>query len=291
MKNVTLVINQVGKELNMYQISRITSRQGRELSKGVRGVIFDLAGTLIDTGCQAPIHAMISAFAKNKLVVTDEIVRADMGLPKKAHIQAILAKPDILGQWKFIYNNPPREEDVDRIYKSTNQNLKEIVEYYSKPTPYAVDLLHYLQTNGIWVGITTGYSREIIQVMSDLMHKQGIIYNTMVCADEVANPRPKAGMIFKILKDWSLPNYYPNQIIKIGDTIADIQEAHDAHVASCQVIDTCSGLGHITKSGSTNTNRKLLSSSRAKIIREFDAAGAEFYCNKLNDVLEVFQRK
>jgi phosphonoacetaldehyde hydrolase len=274
----------------MYQIARITSRQGRELSKGVRGVIFDLAGTLIDTGCQAPVHAMTSAFAKNGLLVTDEIVRADMGLPKKAHIRAILEKPAILGQWECVYNNPPREVDVDRIYQSTNQKLKQVVGYYSKPTPCAVELLHYLQANGIRIGITTGYSREIIQAMGDRMHKHGIIYNTMVCADEVANPRPKAGMIFKILKDWSIPNYHPDMVIKIGDTIADIQEAHDAHIASCQVIDTCSGLGHITKTGGRN-NRELLSSCRSETIRKFDDAGAEFYCNKLNDVLEVFQRK
>ena len=274
----------------MKRIARITSQQGRELLSGVRGIVFDLAGTLIDTGCRAPVHAMTAAFASNGLIVTDEIVRADMGLPKKAHIRAILEKPAMLGQWECVYNNTPREVDIDKIYNATNYELTRIVSYYSKPTPYAVELLHYLQANGIRIGITTGYSREIIQAMGDRLHNAGIIYNTLVCADEVVNPRPKAGMIFKILKKWQLPDYHPDMVIKIGDTVADIQEAHDAHIASCQVIDTCSDLGHISKTGGRN-NRELYNSCRSETIRKFDVAGAEFYCNKLYDVLEVFQRK
>lgn len=268
---------------------RITSQQGREIIKGVKGIIFDLAGTLIDTGCRAPVHAMIAAFARNGLLVTDEIVRADMGLPKRAHIQAILNKPFMQSQWECVFNNPPRTVDIDKIYQSTNKELVRIVGNYSKPTPYAVELLHYLQANGIRVGITTGYSREIINSLVDQLHKEGIIYNNLVCADEVRNPRPKAGMINKIIDDWEIFNFDRHQFIKIGDTIADIQEAHAAHLPSCQVIDTCSDLGHITKYGNAKENRELMNTEKYYVKRKFAESGAEFYCANLEDVLQSFR--
>ena len=270
-------------------MQRITSQQGLELIRGVKGVIFDLAGTLIDSGCRAPVHAMITAFARNGLVVTDEIVRADMGLPKRAHINAILDKSVMKSQWEGVFNNPPREVDIDRIYQSTNQELKKIVDYYSKPTPSAVELLHYLQANGIRIGITTGYSRDIINSLEDRLHEAGIIYNNLVCADEVRNPRPYAGMINKIMDEWEIYNFGRHQFVKIGDTIADIQEAHAARLTSCQVIDTCSDLGHIIKSDSHNKNRELLNSSRIEIIRKFKNNGAEFYCSNLKEILNCFK--
>ncbi len=270
---------------------RITSQQGRESLRPIRGVIFDLAGTLIDKGCQAPVHAMIAAFARNGLITTDAIVRADMGLPKRAHIRAILSKPAMLGQWECIFNNPPREIDIDRIYQSTNQELKRVITNYTSPTPAATELLHYLQSQGIRIGITTGYSREIINSIQHQLHSSGIIYNNLVCADEVANPRPKAGMINKILDDWEIYNLAKYQFIKVGDTIADIQEAYTAQITSCQVLDTCSDLGHITKSDNqVSRNRELFKSERAKVQRKFEAAGAEFYCYNLHDILTGFKK-
>jgi phosphonoacetaldehyde hydrolase len=266
---------------------RITSQQGRDIIKNVRGVIFDLAGTLIDNGCQAPVHAMTSAFAKHGLLVSDDIIRADMGLPKRSHIKAILAKPDILKQWKCINNNEPWAIDIDRIYTSTNQELKHIVCNYSEPTPYAAELLHYLQSNGIRIGITTGYSRDIINSLSESINKAGIIYNNLVCADEVKNPRPKAGMIDKILDDWKIYNFGRHQFIKIGDTVADIQEAHAAQIISCQVINTCSDLGGIRSHGKLKLNRKFINSKKNYIMKKFAANGAEFYCNNLKDVYTV----
>jgi len=269
-------------------MQRITSQQGRDIIRNIRGVIFDLAGTLIDNGCQAPVHAMRSAFAKQGLLVSDKIIRVDMGLPKRAHIKAILAKPDMLGQWECIFNSPPCSIDIDRIYTSTNQELKYIVGKYSEPTPYAVELLNYLQANGILIGITTGYSRDIINSLSSQIHKAGIIYNNLVCADEVHNPRPCAGMINKILDDWEIYKFGRHQFIKIGDTVADIQEALAAQITSCQVIDTCSDLGSITRRSQGKANREYINSKKYYVMKKFTDNGAEFYCNNLEDVYKSF---
>ena len=271
-------------------MQRITSQQGKDIIRNIRGVIFDLAGTLIDNGCRAPVHAMRAAFAKHGLLVPDEIIRADMGLPKRAHIKAILAKPDMLGQWECIFNNPPRTVDIDRIYTSTNQELKQIVGKYSEPTPYAVELLHYLQANGIRIGITTGYSRDIVNSLSSRIHKAGIIYNNLVCADEVKNPRPKAGMINKILDDWEIYNFGLHQFIKIGDTVADIQEAQSAQITSCQVIDTCSDLGGISRRSQGKANREYINSKKYYVMKRFADTGAEFYCNNLEEVYKSFAK-
>jgi len=130
-------------------MQRITSQQGRKLISGVKGIIFDLAGTLIDTGCRAPVHAMTTAFAKNGLLVTDEIVRADMGLPKRAHIKAKVVK-DEQEEVPFYTPQGTRLSDVgnkklttgDRVLKNQNTVIPSSpAEGHKDPASYTYNYL------------------------------------------------------------------------------------------------------------------------------------------------------
>lgn len=50
-------------------------------------VIFDWAGTTVDFGCMAPVHAFRNAFLEKGIQLTDKEIREPMGKLKWDHIQ------------------------------------------------------------------------------------------------------------------------------------------------------------------------------------------------------------
>ena len=56
-----------------------------------QAVIFDWAGTTVDFGSFAPTGVFVETFADFGIEVSIDEARAPMGLPKRAHIEAMLA--------------------------------------------------------------------------------------------------------------------------------------------------------------------------------------------------------
>ena len=53
-------------------------------------VIFDWAGTMVDFGCEAPVKALIEAFAAEGISIDAAIARRDMGKAKVDHVRALV---------------------------------------------------------------------------------------------------------------------------------------------------------------------------------------------------------
>jgi len=70
-------------------------------------VIFDWAGTVVDFGCQAPVTALVAAFAAAGVTLSESTARADMGMAKSDHVRAILARPEVIAAWKQAHGAPP----------------------------------------------------------------------------------------------------------------------------------------------------------------------------------------
>jgi len=58
-------------------------------------VIFDWAGTIVDFGCRAPVHALLEAFARHGVTLSEAQARRDMGKAKADHVQALLESSDV----------------------------------------------------------------------------------------------------------------------------------------------------------------------------------------------------
>ena len=61
----------------------------------VKAVVLDWAGTVVDFGSRAPMGAFVEVFARFGVPITIAQARGPMGLPKRAHIAALLAEPAI----------------------------------------------------------------------------------------------------------------------------------------------------------------------------------------------------
>ena len=69
-------------------------------------VILDWAGTMVDFGCQAPVRALLEAFAAEGVVIDVASARRDMGKSKADHVRALLQIPVVAAAWSAARGTP-----------------------------------------------------------------------------------------------------------------------------------------------------------------------------------------
>ena len=90
---------------------------------GIKAVVFDWAGTMVDFGCQAPVEALVAAFAEEGVALAAADARRDMGRAKHDHVAALLAWPGVRAAWTEAKGRPPGEADVERIYHALGPKM------------------------------------------------------------------------------------------------------------------------------------------------------------------------
>ena len=103
--------------------------------KKICGVILDWAGTTVDFGCFAPVHAFRGVFDKAGVPATMEEVRGPMGMLKRDHIRTMLEMPRLKEAWKNRYGADPAEADVDELYQGFEPSLMASLHQYADPLP------------------------------------------------------------------------------------------------------------------------------------------------------------
>lgn len=201
----------------------------------IEGVIFDWAGTMVDFGCFAPVHVFVDIFKDAGIEVTIEEAREPMGMLKRDHIQAMLEMPRIQKLWEETYQRKATEEDIDNLYAKFETQLMETLENFTTPIQGAVDTANWLKAKGIKVGSTTGYTSEMMEVVKKHAALQGYEPDFIATADLVGGyGRPYPYMIFKNMEQLVLQNV--KHVLKVGDTVSDIQEGVNAGVITVGVI-------------------------------------------------------
>ena len=78
----------------------------------IEAIVFDLAGTLIDFGSQAPSKVLIHIFNENGIPITRKEAIGPMGIEKKAHISQLIYSKKINLLWKKKYKKKPSKEYI-----------------------------------------------------------------------------------------------------------------------------------------------------------------------------------
>lgn len=129
-------------------------------------VILDWAGTTVDYGCFAPVHAFALAFRTAGLDPTPDEIRAPMGMLKRDHIRTMLAMPRLKAQWAARCGQDPDEGAVEKIYGVFEDSLMESLSDYAAPKPGTVETTARLREMGIQIGSTTGYTDAMMAVVT-----------------------------------------------------------------------------------------------------------------------------
>lgn len=220
-------------------------------------VIMDWAGTAIDYGCFAPLHAFVKVFSDERgLHISYSQAREPMGLTKIDHIKAILSMPEVDEQFRKRYKRAWNEEDVKEMYASFEKHLFASLRNFTTPIPGVIEVLDQLRKDGIKIGSTTGYTDEMMEIVRPEAAKKGYVVDSLVTSNYLPSGRPAPYMIYQNMIQLAIPSV--DQVVKVGDTLADIREGKNAKVKSVGII-----IGS-NEMGLTEDQFKVLSSEEIK---------------------------
>ena len=199
------------------------------------------AGTTIDYGSLAPTLVFIDAFGERGVGITLEEARGPMGVHKRDHIRAITQMPRVAARWKEVHGELPTEEDVDTIYNEFIPLQKECIARYAGLIPGCIETIAALRAKGIKIGSSTGYVRELMDVLLPIVMELGYEPDAWVCSEDVPQGRPAPWMIFENMK--KLDIYPPAAVVKVDDTTPGIIAGHNAGVWTVAVVKTGNAVG------------------------------------------------
>ena len=249
--------------------------------KKIECVIMDWAGTAVDYGCFAPVAAFVESFKTIGAPVSAAETRAHMGLTKIEEVRALFAIDHVKADFKAKYGREWNEDDVQTCYKKFQEELFATLEDYSKPITGVVDTISDLRKQGIKVGSTTGYARQMMNVVIPSAAKLGYVIDNCVTSDNLPGGRPKPYMIFQNMCDMDIQS--PRSVVKVGDTISDIKEGVNAGAWSVGVILGSNELA-LTEEEVAATPAEKLKARMLDVRYRMYAAGADYV---IDDITEL----
>ncbi|WP_205738485.1 phosphonoacetaldehyde hydrolase [Billgrantia endophytica] len=207
----------------------------------IRALIMDLAGTCVDFGSTAPIHAFKQLFADNGVMISGVEARAPMGSEKREHIRALLAMPRIAEAWRSTHGSAAGKADIDRLYRDFVPVQVAAIAERARAIAGLSDLLEYCHRRGIRVGVNTGYGREMIEGLLSALADQGFMPESVVCATDVAAGRPAPHMCLQGAMELEAPCV--QACVKVDDTVVGIEEGLNAGMWSIGVAVSGNAVG------------------------------------------------
>ena len=195
-----------------------------------RLAVFDMAGTTV-TDRNEVRACFIQAAQNTGLDYTLEQYQPLRGLSKRE-------------VFVRLWTDQSRHQSVDlpsRIEASFAEFRRILEEYYRTapvtPTEGCLECFEWLRHQGIAIGLTTGFYREVTNIiLRRLGWDQGLdsryagtpdsLIQASVTSDEVANGRPAPDMIRRVMELTDVGD--PRSVIKIGDTPVDLEEGRNA---------------------------------------------------------------
>jgi phosphonoacetaldehyde hydrolase len=206
-----------------------------------RLLVFDWAGTTVDHGCFAPLAPFVEVLQRNGVTITTAEARGPMGLDKKEHLRALLSLPHATEQWRAAHGRPPAAADVDRLFGQLVPLAIESVARHSNVISGVPEIVADLRARSIAVGSTTGYFTEAASVCFARAATEGYTPDAAFCASDVPQARPAPWMLLRNME--ALRVYPPACVLKVGDTVPDIEEGLNAGCWTAGVIASSNEIG------------------------------------------------
>jgi phosphonoacetaldehyde hydrolase len=204
-------------------------------------VILDWAGTTVDFGCHAPVIALREAFARRGVAISDAQARRDMGKPKADHVRALLKDPAIGKAWTEACGRAADDADVQDLMTDLAPLMRDQAARAARLIDGARSAVEALQAQGIKVGSSTGYTREMMAPVLREAAAQGYVPDHVVCSGETPAGRPTPLMIYKACTElgvWPL-----SRVAKVDDTEAGVAEGRAAGCFTVGITASGNGVG------------------------------------------------
>jgi phosphonatase-like hydrolase len=189
----------------------------------LRLAVLDMAGTTIAATDHVPA-ALVQAFAEAGLTLEESAVSAVRGRSKRDAVSRLVAELGV----------PEGERAAlgEEIHATFRRLLHARFRQGVTPIPGAENTIRRLRELGWAVVLTTGFDREITDVLLGVLGWTGDFVDAVICGDDVARGRPAPDPILEAMARTGVTD--PAAVAVVGDTIADLQSAAAAR-AGCIV--------------------------------------------------------
>jgi len=191
----------------------------------LRVVVFDLAGTTLEDAVGEPlaVTAIRHAFRRAGIEVESTTVTGFRGLEKHDAIRQIL---------RHVGREEVGEKFVSDLYRFFKEALDDLLASSRlREVPGTTAAFQALQARGIRVVIGSGFNLDVVRLVVRRLgwHVDGV----------VAANRPRPDAILEAMEMFDVSN--PRKVLKVGDTVADIQEGHAAGAWTAAVLTGTQG--------------------------------------------------
>jgi len=184
----------------------------------IKMVVFDMAGTTVNENMvvyktlQKAIHEAGYDFTM------EQVLAEGAGKEKMDAIKSILQ----------VYAGKQDEALTDNIYKNFIVLLEAAYDTLEVlPQDNAAELFQALKQRKILVVLNTGYNEKTaMSLVAKIGWKKGVEFDGLVTATDVAHSRPAPDMILLAMKQFGIKDAC--EVVKVGDSIIDIEEGRNA---------------------------------------------------------------
>lgn len=183
----------------------------------IRMAVFDMAGTTVNEHNLVYKKVQEAVNEKGFDFTLEEVLAAGAGKEKLQAIRTVLALKEV--------QDDALSNDIFRHF------LLLLEEAYNTATiteqEHATELFHALHAQGISVVMNTGYDRATAEkLLRKIGWQQGKDYDQLVTASDVQQARPHPDMILLAMQNQGIAD--AKEVLKVGDSIIDIEEGRNA---------------------------------------------------------------
>jgi phosphonatase-like hydrolase len=181
----------------------------------VKMMVFDMAGTTINENNVVYKTLRKAIIEEGYNISLLQVLTFGAGKEKRVAIQSIM-------------QNVFQEDIIEDIYNAFIIDLYKAYENLDiLPQTNAEELFKILKEKKIKIVLNTGYNEAIAKLLLEKLNWQiGITIDALITAEDVANNRPHPDMIYLAMQKFNITDAI--DVIKVGDSIVDIEEGKNA---------------------------------------------------------------
>lgn len=201
-------------------------------------VVLDMAGTTIDDGQQVYKVLGETAIANGVPAAQIDINRWH-GAAKHEALREMLTA---------TAGTPPSDDVLEAVVGDFRSRLS--AAYAAQPPtvlPGVADALAQLRSAGVKIALTTGFDRDIVNVLLPPLGWDGdAVADTIVCGSDVAAGRPAPYMIYRSMEHVGITDI--SRVLVAGDTPRDLESGTNAGAG--HIVGVLSGASDTAELGS-----------------------------------------
>jgi HAD superfamily hydrolase (TIGR01549 family) len=187
-----------------------------------KAVLFDFIGTTVTEKTPNILLACLKkAFFENEINIDFSFLTQYRGRNKQ----------DIID---LVINEQRLPENLrKKIYNDFNKNMEAASDNFVSDID-AEEIFKFLRHKNIKIGLGTGLPRDIFNNIFSNLNWKKFSFDYIGISDELGKSRPDPLMIYDMMKKIGITA--KEEFLKVGDTIADIQEGKNAGVKTAVIL-------------------------------------------------------